>query len=122
MQIRSIVFSALLALGAVSLSACGGTSGSGEDLPECPSGGTDLTYDNFGKDFMDNYCTSCHASGSGIAQAQDIPLDSQSAIQADIDDVYEQAGGENTAMPPSGKSPTAAERDQLAEWLSCGAK
>ncbi|MBK8251854.1 MAG: c-type cytochrome [Polyangiaceae bacterium] len=121
MRVRSLMVAASLTLLASVAAACGG--GGEEDLPACPDGGTDLTYDTFGKAFMDNYCTSCHTAGSGVSGADSLPLDSLSAVQAEIEEVYEKAGGTNTSMPPGGNAaPSASEREQLAEWLSCGAK
>lgn len=122
MRIRSVVFSLVLVASTALIAACGGGTEGGEDLPACPSGGTALTYDNFGKDFFGNYCTSCHAAGTNVNEAQDMPFETQADIQARIDDIYEQAGGTNTSMPTSGSKPTAAERLQLEEWLSCGAE
>lgn len=120
MHIRSISFWSFLALGALSLAACGGDGDGEGGVPACPDAGTELTYDNFGKAFFDSHCTSCHTAGSGQTGADDLPFDSQSAIQAQIEDIYEQAVG-GTSMPPGG-GPTAEERQQLGEWLSCGAE
>lgn len=121
MRIRSIVLPLSLLMGALLVPACKGDDDGGE-LPACPTGGTMLTYDNFGKDFFNSYCTSCHSGGSGVSEAQDKPFDSQADIQAHAGQIYSEAGGTNTGMPPSGTGPTADERTQLAEWLSCGAK
>ncbi len=122
MQIQRMVFPLLLALSGVVLSACGGTGTDtgGDGLPACPSAGTSLTYDNFGKKFFQDYCLSCHVTGTTVKGAS--PYDSQAAIQGALDDIYGRAGGTNTNMPQSGAKPTAAEREQLAEWLSCGAE
>ncbi|MEZ4297411.1 MAG: c-type cytochrome [Polyangiaceae bacterium] len=115
LTIPFLAFSALFA-------ACDG-GGEGGELPACPEGGTALTYADFGQPFFGKYCTSCHSAGSGVSEAQDIPLDSQSAVQSRIEDIFEEAGGTHTGMPPAGNAaPTAAEREQLAEWLSCGAE
>lgn len=123
MRIRSVIMLCVsLALG-FGAAACGGDDGDGggDGLPACPTGGTDLTYDNFGKSFFDTHCTSCHAAGSGVSVAQDNPFETQAQIQAEADEIYERAGGTNTNMPPDG-GPTADDRLKLEEWLSCGAK
>lgn len=123
MRIRSLIMPfALLAFGSLFV-ACGGGSDTEDPdgLPACPDGGTDLTYDNFGKAFFDTHCTSCHAEGSTNPGAANFPFETQAQIQAEVEDIYERAGGTNTNMPPDG-GPTAEERQQLAEWLSCGAK
>jgi uncharacterized membrane protein len=119
MRIRVILWPLLLAASAASIAAC---KSEGGEVPACPDAGTALTYADFGQGFFEKYCVSCHAKGSGIGGAQDIPLESQAQIQANLDDIYSEAGGTNTGMPPSSSKPTAAERQQLAEWLSCGAE
>lgn len=124
MRIRfAILPVVVLALGSL-LAACGGDGETGGDgLPACPDTGTDLTYANFGQQFFADYCTSCHAEGSGVAGAETSPFTSQAAIQDEAAEIFERAGGTNTNMPQSGSpAPTADERNQLAEWLSCGAK
>lgn len=122
MQIRRIVFPLLVVLSGLVVVACkgGDDTGEGGNLPACPSAGTDLTYDNFGKKFFQDYCLSCHSAGSGVNGANS--YESQSAIQGAAEDIYGRAGGTNTNMPQSGTKPTSAEREQLAEWLSCGAQ
>jgi len=122
MRIRSIVFSMVVVTSSVSIAACGGGETTGDQLPACPTAGTELTYDSFGRDFFGKYCTSCHSVGSGVTEAEAQPYESQDQIKADIMAIYEQAGGTNDAMPQSGDKPTATERTQLAEWLSCGAE
>ena len=37
------------------------------DRHPCPPGGTSLTYDNFGKQFMNDYCVSCHGGPNGYS-------------------------------------------------------
>lgn len=120
MHIRKIAFWSFLSLGVLGAAACGGDGDEGEGLPACPDGGTDLTYENFGQEFFGNNCTSCHSAGSGEPIAEDVPFDSQSAIQAAAEDIYKQAV-KSSAMPPGG-GPSETQRQQLGEWLSCGAK
>lgn len=122
MRIRSaFVPFVFLAFGSI-FAACGGGGETEEEgLPACPDGGTDLTYASFGQSFFSTHCTSCHASTSGVAGAENFPFETQAQIQAEIEDIYERAGGSKPTMPPSG-GPTADERQQLTEWLSCGAE
>jgi len=105
----------------VSLLGCnsGGGAGGGSSaaLPDCPTGGTDLTYDNFGKAFFSSYCDSCHAG------SQKPSLGTAAEIASWADQIYAQAGDGNSSMPPGNASaqPSVDERSNLAEWLACGA-
>lgn len=115
---------------------CGATvlvlAGCGEDTgptgATCPTGSS-LTYENFGKTFMDTYCTRCHSSTLSGAARQDAPAghdyNNASGIVADAKNIDAWAGSgpdrTNTEMPPNGTKPTDAERKQLSEWLACGA-
>jgi uncharacterized membrane protein len=121
MRIRSAILPAIfLAFGAI-FTACGGGGETETDPSACPDGGTDLTYDNFGKAFFETHCTSCHSETSGVVGADSAPFTTLSQIQAEADGINSRAGGTNDNMPPNG-GPTAEERNQLAEWLACGAK
>lgn len=97
---------------------------------ECPPAST-LTYENFGRQFMEDYCTSCHATTKVGADRNGATADHDFDILAGIRGVamhIDQAAGigpasANRNMPPDDEAaqPTDAEREQLAEWLSCGA-
>lgn len=118
MRIRISTVVVLAALGLVA--ACGGE---GEEITaSCPTEGTTLTYDNFGKAFFDTYCNSCHSAEGAARQGApsgDV-FDTQDAIVGDKGEIYEVSAGSNPSMPPGG-GPSDAERAQLAEWLACGA-
>ncbi len=94
----------------------------------CPNDST-LTWDNFGKGFMDSYCTRCHSTNLTGAARQGAPNDhnfeSVALIGEQIDHIDEAtAAGPNavnTAMPIGSPTPTEAERRMLGEWLACGA-
>jgi cytochrome c5 len=86
----------------------------------CPPEGTALTYDNFGAPFMAAHCNSCHStgkSGAPTAYRFDTPTD----IATHKDRIFIRAAGPNVTMPPGPNDPSQAERDDLAEWLACGA-
>ena len=96
----------------------------------CPSNST-LTYDGFGRDFMERYCTTCHSSALTGAARRDAPtgadFDSRKALRevgAEHIDLHAAAGPSrvNQVMPPDDfeAQPTNAERRQLGEWLACG--
>lgn len=95
---------------------------------ECPGGST-LTYESFGQQFMSDYCVRCHSSSVMGADRKGAPaghdFDSLAGIQLVSDHVDQKAAAGpssiNTAMPPSDPRPSMEEREQLGEWLACGA-
>jgi uncharacterized membrane protein len=108
------------------LSACGG----GEDTKTtCPTGGTTLTYQNFGQTFMSTYCTRCHNSALTGSARKDAPSDVNfntiEGIKAESKEIDKWAGASatvtNDSMPPDGEKPSVEDRRKLSEWLSCGA-
>jgi uncharacterized membrane protein len=93
----------------------------------CPAGST-LTYENFGKPFMEKYCTSCHSSTLRGEEARQCAPEGHDfdtemgilGVASHID--WLAASGPtatNTEMPPSGAKPTAEERTNLGIWLAC---
>ena len=115
----------LLALAFLGLAFLGLGCGSWTELDEhdCPPEGTESTYDNFGKGFFSLYCNGCHAVAAE---------DRRGAPQAYVFDTYDQvyvlrerifirAAADNISMPPGPDDPPAHERDQLADWIACGA-
>ena len=94
----------------------------------CPSEQT-LTYESFGSDFFASYCTSCHSSELSGPDRHGAPLaynwDEIETVRehADLIDKMAAAGPEavNTSMPLRDPRPTVEEREQLGEWLECGA-
>lgn len=94
----------------------------------CPQGST-LTYDNFGRQFMESYCTRCHSSsltgGARMGAPAFHDFDTISGIRAVSNHVDETAGSgpaaTNESMPPGGDKPSLAERQMLAEWIACQA-
>jgi hypothetical protein len=93
----------------------------------CPSGST-LTYNNFGKPFMEHYCTRCHAVALTGAARNGAPtfhdFDSLSGIKVVSNHIDETtAAGPasvNEGMPDGDPKPTLLERQQLGEWIACG--
>lgn len=110
----------LLALiGLASLVACKETT---IDDRSCPPEGTKLTYDNFGKAFMESHCQRCHGSAddrNGAPEAYDFGrVEDVRRYKARI---FSRAAADNTTMPPGPDDPPERDREQLAEWLVCGA-
>lgn len=93
--------------------------------------GSTLTYENFGRDFMETYCTRCHSSElSSEEDRQCAPaghdfdtLDGILLVREHID-AQAAAGPDavNVAMPPTGIRPTEDERRDLGTWLACEAE
>ena len=117
-----------LALAAATVTtACHGHSGEPTGSV-CPQGST-LTYQNFGKTFMDTYCIDCHSTTRTGDARHGAPAfhdyDTVEGVRNTIDhvDEYAAAGPDavNTLMPNDDPRPTEAERRQLGEWLACGA-
>lgn len=94
----------------------------------CPEGST-LTYEGFGRPFMEAYCTRCHDSALVGAARNGAPnfhdFDTLNGIRAVADHIDETTAAgpsaTNQSMPPDGSIPSLEERWQLGEWLACGA-
>jgi hypothetical protein len=99
-----------------------------------------LTYDNFGRKFMSDYCTWCHDSSLPRSQRNGAPIyhdfDTLLGVLQVVDHVDQRTGAgpnaHNTLMPgarcPSTKGgvldracpqPTDQERTDLSVWLAC---
>lgn len=118
-------------LGLLLLLGCGGEHA--DDEQHEPSGatcppGSSLTYENFGREFMNDYCTRCHSSALDGADRNGAPsdhdFDTLAGIRATTThhiDELAAAGPDhvNTAMPPTDPKPSKSERERLGEWLAC---
>lgn len=111
-----------LTLGALAVLGAGCKETTIDERP-CPPGGTTLSYDGFGKDFVERHCQSCHGVPSkdrkGAPSAYD--FGDVEDIRRYKDRIFSRAAADNTTMPPGPDDPPAEERDKLAEWLACGA-
>ena len=106
------------ALGAALLGACSSTPANGTPTGStCPQNST-LTYESFGRAFIDTHCLACHATRESPT------LTSQAAVQSVKDSIDRLAAAgpnaTNTIMPKDHDVPVA-QRVQLGEWLACGA-
>lgn len=94
----------------------------------CPPAST-LTYDTFGRTFMETYCTECHDSRLTGEDRQGAPsfhdFETVEGVRNVADHVDRMTGSgpsaTNTQMPPEDPKPTLAERQMLSEWIACGA-
>ena len=117
--------------------------------PDPVTGTTTLTWDNFGRDFMTRYCTSCHGqclhtlgqrNGASLYHDFDYLEGVMRIAKGTTDHIDEQAGwgpkAQNSFMPGGGTGgrcpsvpggsldedcpqPTAEERTNLSQWLAC---
>jgi hypothetical protein len=99
-----------------------------------------LTWDNFGQQFMADFCTACHSSSLAHSQRNGAPLyhdyDTLRGVLEIPDHIDEDAGSgpaaTNTRMPPSQcpsvpggaldrdcPRPSGAERANLSMWIAC---
>jgi uncharacterized membrane protein len=104
------------------LASCAAQAMPIEDYP-CPPQGTTLTYESFGKRFMADYCDRCHSADEGHRHGapESYRFDTLAAVLDHRDRIFVRAAASNTTMPPGVDDPPADEREQLAEWLACGA-
>lgn len=84
---------------------------------------TALTYENFGQDFFDTWCQSCHAAAQTNRNGapDDIFFDTRDDIYRLRTQIYAQAAGTNSSMPIGPHGPPDSDREKLADWLACGA-
>lgn len=92
----------------------------------CPPDST-LSYENFGQDFMENYCTRCHSTELIGEDRHGAPsfhdFDTLFGIKAVSNHVdFTTAAGPaatNDSMPPDGMIPSTDARLMLGEWIAC---
>jgi len=97
-------------------------------LSGCPTGQEDpvcvhdppLTYDNFGRGFMDQFCNGCHSSIVPVEDRNGAPLDydfdSYEGVVYWADKI--KPSTDNGVMPPGG-GPTEDELATFDEWMHC---
>ncbi len=110
------------------LGACGGAEEGTPSGAECPEESS-RTYDSFGKNFLETYCTRCHSTAlTGSARngaPNDHNFDSLALVQEQLDHIDSEAAAGpdavNAEMPIGSPTPTEEERRQLGEWIACGA-
>jgi len=105
----------------------GATKNEDDDNDSTPDGGSGrdpggdscatLSYQTFGKQFLTDYCVSCHG---GAAPTGGFKLDTLAALTSRKAGVKKQvlSGG----MPMGDKKPSGSERARLGQWIDCGAK
>lgn len=92
----------------------------------CPSN-SHLSYASFGQAFISSFCLRCHSET--ITTGRQAPLDRNfdrlELIRPLARLIDQQAGAgplaTHSVMPPTAPMPSLEQRQQLAEWLACGA-
>jgi uncharacterized membrane protein len=90
-----------------------------DEMP-CPPEGTTLTYDSFGQQFLGEHCNICHSTSKAGAPSG-YKFDTHDQVKKHAKRIFIRAAGPNVTMPPGPDDPPELSRDQLAEWLACGA-
>jgi uncharacterized membrane protein len=82
----------------------------------------DLTYDNFGRAFMQKYCVACHDSAKAAADRNGAPdkvnFDTAAGVKKAKSDIVKWVIRESQ-MPPEPPRPTDDEKTKLKAWLTC---
>lgn len=108
-------------LSMLAMAACSGPAKLDERA--CPPSGTDLTYESFGKPFLNANCQNCH--GQHGSAREGAPIDCRFDTREDIerwkDRIFVRAADDNDTMPIGPDDIPAEERQKLGDWLACGA-
>jgi uncharacterized membrane protein len=89
----------------------------------CPDEGTELTYENFGRDLVGSECQTCHATGAADRRGapSHVTFDDLEQVREWAPRIYERSAGANVSMPPGPVDLELDVREDLAEWLAGGA-
>ena len=89
----------------------------------CPPEGTQLSYANFGAEFLGKHCQNCHGGVGRDRNGAPSAFDFGTAEDARAHSarIFVRSAGPNTTMPPGPEDPSMEERSALSEWLACGA-
>jgi len=117
---KALLILTLLGLATLSTSSCGFET---IDDATCPTGGTSLTYANFGQGFFARHCNSCHSAplGKRNGAPDNQVFETLEQVRFHKDRIFVRSAGDNDSMPPGPDDPPIDERKKLAEWLVCGA-
>lgn len=91
-----------------------------DDYP-CPEGGTTLTYKSFGAGYMAENCQNCHGASDRKGAPAGYDFGTLESVRNHKRRIFARAAADNVTMPPGPDDPPEAGRNQLAEWLACGA-
>jgi uncharacterized membrane protein len=81
-----------------------------------------LSYENFGKGYMDKHCVGCHSVLLPVHSREGAPvgvdLNTYQDVMFWLERIDARSTGESPTMPPGG-GPSVDERALLEEWLNC---
>ena len=101
--------------------ACGLEAADSGGVPLCRHD-PPLTYENFGKGYLDMHCNGCHSSlAEGehrVGAPASVNLDTYNWVLDWVERIDARATGDIPTMPPGG-GPTPDEVANLEEWLYC---
>ena len=125
MTLRVSILVLSLALAGCSVQLADTGTGTGPDVGafagNC-SRSPPLSWDNFGREFMDTHCVGCHSSLLPVRMRNGAPLGTNLDTYGDVlglaDRIEVRALGDEPTMPPGG-GPDDLERARLSEWLAC---
>ena len=90
---------------------------------DCPPGSL-FTWENLGEAIMLNYCVGCHSENLEEGSRANAPLgvdfNTHELTQSWLERIYARSADSNTTMPPIDNM-TPDERQDLGDWLACGA-
>ena len=110
---RSIWLFLLFAM--VLIVACGG--GNDEDILSAT--GDVMTWENFGREFMQNYCTRCHQSS--VLDGASFPLETYAQFTTDDIPHRSRIAVVNAkSMPPGEPFPTELDIARFSVWIDAG--
>lgn len=109
-----------LVVAGLTQASCGFTT---IDEHPCPPGGTEDTFENFGRHFLASYCNSCHSADIGERKGapDNYVFETLEQVQHHKDRIFVRSAGDNDSMPPGPDDPPIEQRNRLADWLACGA-
>jgi hypothetical protein len=108
---------------ALAVAACGDDDGDGDDTGGGADSGTcgGLTYNGFAKALIDTNCVGCHGPATA-AMAENVRLDTLASVKTNSEHIIEHAVELVEPAMPKGLPPLPeAQRQQLRQWLECGA-
>lgn len=88
--------------------------------PAADGGCGTLTYETFGKAFLQQYCVGCHQGPRAPDGIDLTTLANVKTNKREIDAHAVKTPRSKPMPPPTSPQPSAADRAKLGQWLTCG--